>query len=68
MRLKADEYHKCKGILMIVTFGVQVKAHSHDDEIGNKTSNNNRWHDVATNVSRLMFRQDQTLLDLNDND
>ena len=36
-----------KGILMIGTFGVQVKAHSHDDEIGNKTSNNNRWHDVG---------------------
>ena len=31
--------------------------HSHEDEIGNETSND---------VSRLTFRQDQTLLDPND--
>ena len=50
---------------------VELKAHSHEDEIINEMCNDDWWRDVgptvAANVSRLTFRQDQTLLDPNDN-
>ena len=51
---------------------MRVKAFLHLDETGNRTYNDDRWGDfgpsVSANVSRLMFRQDQTLLDSNDNE
>ena len=45
----------------------RFKAGSQKEEISNKTSNDKWWREVAANVSRLMFRHNQTLLDLNDN-
>ena len=46
---------------------VSLKAHSHEDEISNETSNGGVTLDAAdaANVSRLTFRHDQTLLDPN---
>ena len=37
-----------------------LKAHTYEDEIGNETSNDDRWRDVGPH-------QDQTLPDPNDN-
>ena len=46
----------------------KVKAHSHEDEITNETSNDELWRDVGPHCcSRLTFRQDPTLLDPNEN-
>ena len=42
-----------------------LKAHSHEHEIVNETSNDDRWRDVGHHCCSK--HQDQTLRDLNDN-
>ena len=52
---------------VVIKSRVMTYSNEHEHEIVNEQRLVMLGPTVAANVSRLMFRQDQTLLDLNDN-